>query len=94
MPTAQPPILGDIPLLGLLFKHKKTENEKKELLIFMTPHIVKHPTELAAHSESERTKVDISHGSFSEQELDRYFDKIPPAEQKPSGKTTAPKSQK
>ena len=89
------PILGDIPLLGLLFKHKKTDNEKKELLIFMTPHIVKHPTELAAHAESERSKADISHGSFTEQELNRYFDKTPSVEDKTSDKPiVSPKSRK
>ena len=82
------PILGDIPLLGLLFKHKKTDNEKKELLIFMTPHIVKHPTELAAHTESERTKAGASHGAFSEQELDRYFDKFPTAPNAPANSSS------
>jgi general secretion pathway protein D len=76
------PILGDIPLLGLLFKHKKTDNEKRELLIFMTPYIVKHPTELAAHTERAKSATDVSHGAFTEQELDRYFDKIPPARDK------------
>ena len=71
------PILGDIPLLGLLFKHKKTDNEKRELLIFMTPYIVKHPTELAAHTERAKSATDVSHGAFTDQELDRFFDKVP-----------------
>ena len=34
------PILGDIPLLGYLFKHKAKTVEKKNLLIFITPTIV------------------------------------------------------
>jgi type IV pilus secretin PilQ/predicted competence protein len=34
------PILGDIPLLGYFFKHKSTENVKKNLMIFITPTIV------------------------------------------------------
>jgi type IV pilus assembly protein PilQ len=34
------PILGNIPLLGVLFRHKLTENERKELLIFITPQII------------------------------------------------------
>ncbi len=71
------PILGDIPLIGLLFKHKITDDEKKELLIFMTPHIVKRPSELAAHTASERTKAEISRKAFSEQELNRYLDSLP-----------------
>lgn len=34
------PFLGDIPVLGGLFKHKVTTKTKVELLIFLTPHIV------------------------------------------------------
>ena len=34
------PILSKIPLLGLAFKTTKTSREKKELFIFVTPHIV------------------------------------------------------
>ncbi len=34
------PILGDIPLLGWLFKRKTVENKKTNLLIFITPKIV------------------------------------------------------
>jgi type IV pilus assembly protein PilQ len=35
------PFLGDIPLLGLLFRHKKEFDSRKELLIFVTPKIIK-----------------------------------------------------
>lgn len=34
------PILGDIPLLGALFKYTKNKKEKVNLLIILTPHIV------------------------------------------------------
>jgi len=34
------PFLGDIPILGWLFKSKKTDDERTELVIFITPHIV------------------------------------------------------
>ena len=34
------PFLGDIPILGYLFKSKKKIIEKKNLLIFVTPHLV------------------------------------------------------
>lgn len=33
------PILGDIPLLGLLFQNKKVSHEKIELVILLTPHL-------------------------------------------------------
>jgi general secretion pathway protein D len=35
------PILGDIPILGWLFKNSKTVNRKSNLLVFITPTIVK-----------------------------------------------------
>ncbi|OGF50816.1 MAG: hypothetical protein A2231_04155 [Candidatus Firestonebacteria bacterium RIFOXYA2_FULL_40_8] len=34
------PILGDIPILGLLFKSEQRINEKTELMLFLTPHII------------------------------------------------------
>lgn len=34
------PLLGDIPVLGRLFKRTSTTNEKSELIIFITPKIV------------------------------------------------------
>jgi len=35
------PILGDIPVLGLAFRHEDKSREKRNLLIFITPTIVK-----------------------------------------------------
>jgi general secretion pathway protein D len=35
------PILGDIPVLGWLFKSKTTQIDKTNLVVFMTPHIVR-----------------------------------------------------
>ena len=86
------PILGDIPLLGMLFKHKTTNDEKKELLIFMTPHIVHDPRELAMMTDSERGKMQIAPKAFNEQDLERYLDKVPSAENKTP--VPAPKSPK
>jgi type IV pilus assembly protein PilQ len=33
------PILGDIPLLGQLFRNRSTDKSKSELVIFITPHV-------------------------------------------------------
>jgi type IV pilus assembly protein PilQ len=41
------PLLKDIPLLGLLFGHTSREERKREVLIFITPHIVE--TELGGN---------------------------------------------
>jgi general secretion pathway protein D len=41
------PLLGDIPVLGWLFKHKKKTESKTNLLIFITPRIIKNSGDLA-----------------------------------------------
>ncbi|GAD31029.1 type IV pilus secretin PilQ family protein [Photobacterium leiognathi lrivu.4.1] len=38
--TRKVPVLGDIPVLGALFRHKMEQMGKRELLIFVTPKIV------------------------------------------------------
>ena len=39
------PFLGDIPLLGWLFKSKTTSNNKVSLLLFLTPYIIDQPAD-------------------------------------------------
>jgi type IV pilus assembly protein PilQ len=39
--TDRTPGLGDLPLLGWLFKREDTRNESQELLIFITPRIIR-----------------------------------------------------
>jgi len=70
------PLLGDIPLLGNLFKHKTTSSEKTELLIFLTPHVIRAPGELAGLSNSEREHMLVPK-TYSEEELDRFLEKVP-----------------
>lgn len=70
------PFLGDIPLLGNLFKRKTTSSSKEELLIFLTPYVIQAPSQLAALSATERLRT-LNPKSYSEQELDRFLDKLP-----------------
>jgi general secretion pathway protein D len=46
--TQQIPCLGDIPLVGWLFKTRGSGREKSNLFIFITPHIVRNQAEAAA----------------------------------------------
>ncbi|MCX6354493.1 MAG: hypothetical protein NTZ78_06265 [Candidatus Aureabacteria bacterium] len=52
------PILGDIPILGLLARFRKNSIEKINLIIFITPHIVRNPTELAEVTQKTRDRGD------------------------------------
>ena len=42
--TTKVPILGDIPVIGYLFKQNLKKNDKRELLIFVTPRLVSEKT--------------------------------------------------
>lgn len=71
------PFLGDIPLLGNLFKRKVKSDVKTELMIFLTPHVVRAPGQLAALSASEQTKLPMTPNQFTEDELNKFLDGLP-----------------
>lgn len=71
------PVLGDIPWLGNLFKHKQKATSKKELVIFLTPHVIMKPSMLAAVSQNETDKLELARKVYKEQELNRYIDSLP-----------------
>jgi type II secretory pathway component GspD/PulD (secretin) len=71
------PILGDIPLLGNLFKASTRQAQKQELLIFLTPHIVAAPSQLAMLSGNETRQAPMITNSVSEQELDQFLERVP-----------------
>ena len=50
------PFLGDIPGLGWLFKTKNKTRKKTNLMILLTPHIVKEAADLATVTEDQRLK--------------------------------------
>ena len=85
------PYLGDIPLLGNLFKHKITTDAKTELIIFLTPYIIHTPTELASISDREREKSDATK-ALTERELNKFLDTLPVTNQPP--KSVSPKKRK
>ena len=75
--TSKIPILGDIPILGQLFRSSgKTEN-KTELMMFLTPHIVESPAQLAGMTGGLVDQSSLITNSVSEQELNRFLDRAP-----------------
>jgi general secretion pathway protein D len=52
------PVLGDIPYLGYLFKFKSYNTKKTNLLVFLTPHVIRDSVALA--SLSNRKKADFT----------------------------------
>ncbi len=71
------PFFGDIPLLGNLFKHKVRSNSKTELIIFLTPYVVRTPMELASMSSAETGRAQLAPKSFTEKELNTFIEGVP-----------------
>lgn len=70
------PFLGDLPLVGNLFRSTSKTDNKTELLVFLTPHVVRDPT------EARRLRVQ------TEQELGKTTQQMIPPAQKPLGGET------
>jgi len=58
------PFLGDIPLLGWLFKFKTTKVEKVNLMLFITPYII--------NNEQDAQEITKSKAEALEQFRDKY----------------------
>jgi len=59
------PILGDIPILGALFRTTSTTTERRNLLLFLTPYIIRGPDDLRAIFERKMQE--------RQEFLDRFF---------------------
>ena len=61
--TYKVPLLGDIPVLGWLFKTHSTSREKTNLYVFLTPHIVRTQKDAAGlYQEKRETMGEVVEG--------------------------------
>ena len=67
------PGLGDIPLMGRLFRYDRDEKDKTSLFIFLTPYVITSPQELAKitqeHEELARKLMEAIKKKKKEQEI-------------------------
>jgi general secretion pathway protein D len=73
------PLLGDIPGLGLLFHHKVKSVSKSELIIFLTPYVIRTPDDLVQMTLDEKSRTELAPKAFSEKEFHEYLGPQPPA---------------
>jgi general secretion pathway protein D len=59
------PVLGDLPVLGALFRHSNTTKRKANLLLVLTPHVIRDQTDLRRIFERKMQE--------RQEFLDRYF---------------------
>ncbi len=55
---SQVPLLGDIPVLGHLFKNTRNQNERTNLMIFITPTIVQTPEDAKKLTQNKSVLLD------------------------------------
>jgi len=63
------PLLGDIPVLGWLFKHTSISKNKTNLIVFLTPHIIKDAEQLSKLTDSRKLEFAKSEGTYEQGEL-------------------------
>ena len=71
------PILGDIPILGIPFRRTVREDQKRELLIFLTPYIVNDAAGIAQATSDELGRTEMAEKSFTKKEFEKYLDGLP-----------------
>jgi general secretion pathway protein D len=67
--TTKIPLLGDLPLLGYLFKQTSVDKTKTNLLVFLTPHIIKEAESLARLTGEKQKELAVARNQFAEGEL-------------------------
>lgn len=85
------PLLGDIPLLGALFRRTQNQKTKTELLLFLTPQVIAGSDELGRMSRQLRGEMERLDAAVEKGLLQRHLDQLAklrvgepvPAEAKP-----------
>lgn len=81
------PLLGDIPLLGYLFRNTSVRKEKRNLILFLTPHVIHEPedlTRVSVKKNNERRRFYKTHSipenkALYDYNLDKGLNMAPPA---------------
>lgn len=73
--TDKVPLFGDIPLVGYMFRKTDVRKEKVNLILFMTPHVIRSPSDLSKISvkkNEERKAFNRKHSIGENQALHDY----------------------
>jgi general secretion pathway protein D len=76
--TRKVPLLGDLPLAGMLFSRKIREKSKTELLIFLTPHVAATAADLTPISETERQRSNLDKDEDAAEMYRRHMEGMRP----------------
>jgi type IV pilus assembly protein PilQ len=68
------PLLGDIPLLGNLFRYSGKTRSKTNLVVYITPHIVRKDNSI--NLDSALQSMEIKNSDFLERKIKEYFQNL------------------
>ncbi|MBS1126694.1 MAG: ral secretion pathway protein [Nitrospirae bacterium] len=63
------PFLGDLPLLGWLFKTSNVTKNKTNLIVFLNPHVIKEPERLAEITRDKQKEFATANNQYAPGEL-------------------------
>jgi general secretion pathway protein D len=93
------PLLGDIPLIGFLFRTENTTKTKQNLMVFLRPSILRNSKDAALVTNEKYTHLrGIESGAYNQEDgsfglLDDAAPRLPPMEDIDRSKNTTEKSQ-
>jgi len=61
------PILGDIPILKLIFRSEETSVRKMNLLLFLTPHILRSSERAESFAQKKRQEIETNYSNSPEE---------------------------
>ena len=70
------PLLGDIPILGLPFRHTVKNDTKSELLIFLTPYIVESTQKVKDVTIHEANQAELTRDALTPEEVSNNLDTL------------------
>ena len=79
--SSQIPLLGDIPLLGNLFRFKSVSRQKTNLLIMLTPRIIRDPSQMLDTSAEQQRKM-TDEFDVQKKEVEKTFPDLKPREKR------------
>lgn len=65
------PLVGDLPLIGGLFKFQKERLQKTNLLMFITPHVVSSQEDMERITEAKRKEMEPALETIEQEETER-----------------------
>ena len=70
--TTKVPCLGDIPVLGLLFKKVSKGDDRTNLYVFLTPKVIKSPAQAQEIYKDKKEQIDINSEAIDKGEVNIY----------------------